>query len=260
MKQWFLSVLAAAGMVAAAQVGANAASSDTVRIATEADYAPFEFKDASGKLQGFEIELGNAMCAKAHLKCEWVNMDFDSMIAALGAHKVDAILSQMSITPDREKKVDFTNAITLAPARFVAAKGSKITDDPQSLKGKVVGVQSGTTHENYLKQKLAGIVDVKVYQGQDEAFQDLKAGRIDATLADSTIEYDWLQKDGKDGYDYVGKPLEDPAIFGSGTGIAVRKGDTKLISAFNTALAGLEKDGTFQKINKEYFPFSIEAK
>jgi lysine-arginine-ornithine-binding protein len=260
MRQWLLSALAAAGLVAATHVGAHAAGSDTVRIATEADYAPFEYKDSSGKLQGFEIELGNALCAKAQIKCEWVNMDFDSMIAALGAHKVDAILSQMSITPDRAKKVDFTNAITLAPARFVAAKGSKITEDPQSLKGKVLGVQSGTTHETYARQKLGGIVDIKVYQGQDEAFQDLKAGRIDATLADSTIEYDWLQKDGKDGYEYVGKPLEDPAIFGSGTGIAVRKGDTKLLNTLNTAFAGLKKDGTFQKINAEYFPFSIEAK
>lgn len=253
-------MVALAGAVAAAPLGAARAAGDVVRIATEADYAPFEYKDASGKLKGFEIELGDAMCAKAHLKCEWVNMDFDSMIAALDAHKVDAVLSQMSITPERAQKVAFTNPVTLAPARFVAAKGSKITDDPSTLKGKTIGVQSGTTHENYVRQKLAGIADVKVYQGQDEAFQDLKSGRVDATLADSTIEYDWLQKDGKGEFDYVGKPLEDPAIFGTGTGIAVRKDDAKLLSTLNTALAEVKKDGTFQKINAAYFPFTIEAK
>ncbi len=260
MKHWFLGLLAASGIAAAVPLSAAQAQGDVVRIATEADYAPFEYKDASGQLKGFEIELGSAMCAAAHLKCQWVNMDFDSMIAALNAHKVDAILSQMSITPEREKKVAFTNAITLAPARFVAAKGSTITDDPATLKGKILGVQSGTTHETYARQKLGGIVDIKVYQGQDEAFQDLKAGRIDATLADSTIEFDWLQKDGKSDYQYVGKPLDDPAIFGSGTGIAVRKDDTKLLSELNAALAETKKDGTFQKINAEYFPFTIEAK
>ena len=260
MKHWLFGLLAAAGIAAAAQVHPAFAQGDVVRIATEADYAPFEYKDASGKLKGFEIELGDAMCAAAHLKCEWVNMDFDSMIAALGAHKIDAVLSQMSITPAREEKVAFTNGITLAPARFVAPKGSNITDDPATLKGKVLGVQSGTTHETYARQKLGGIVDIKVYQGQDEAFQDLKAGRIDATLADSTIEYDWLQKDGKGDFQYVGKALDDPTIFGTGTGIAVRKDDTKLLSELNAALAEVKTDGTFQKINAEYFPFNIEAK
>ena len=260
MKHWIFGVLTAAGIALTAHVGAAQAQGDVVRIATEADYAPFEYKDASGQLKGFEIQLGNAMCAAAHLKCEWVNMDFDSMIAALDAHKVDAVLSQMSITPERAKKVAFTNPITLAPARFVAPVGSKISNDPATLKGKTIGVQSGTTHEAYVRQKLAGIADIKVYQGQDEAFQDLKAGRIDATLADSTIEYDWLQKDGKGAFQYVGEPLSDPAIFGTGTGIAVRKDDTKLLSALNSALTDVEKDGTFQKINAEYFPFNIEAK
>ena len=260
MRHWLFGMLAAAGIAATAQLNPASAQGDVVRIATEADYAPFEYKDASGKLKGFEIELGDAMCAAEHLKCEWVNMDFDSMIAALDAHKVDAVLSQMSITPERETKVAFTNPITLAPARFVAPVGSKITDDPATLKGKTIGVQSGTTHEAYVRQKLAGIADIKVYQGQDEAFQDLKAGRIDATLADSTIEYDWLQKDGKGEFQYVGKPLNDPAIFGTGTGMAVRKGDTKLLSELNAALADVKKDGTFRKINAEYFPFNIEAK
>lgn len=260
MRHWLFGVLAAAGIAALTQANAAPAGGGVVRIGTEADYAPFEYKDASGTLKGFEIELGDAMCAAAHLKCEWVNMDFDSMIAALDAHKIDAVLSQMSITPEREKKVAFTNAITLAPARFVAPVGSKITDDPATLKGKVLGVQSGTTHEAYARQKLGGIVDIKVYQGQDEAFQDLKAGRIDATLADSTIEFDWLQKDGKGGFQYVGKPLEAPAIFGTGTGIAVRKDDSKLLSELNAGLAQVKKDGTFQKINAEYFPFNIEAK
>jgi lysine/arginine/ornithine transport system substrate-binding protein len=259
MKKLVLGAVAAAGLLAAA--GAHA-DDQVVRIGTEADYAPFESKDATGNLVGFEIELGNKMCAVAKLKCEWVNMSFDSMIAALQANKIDAVLSQMSITSERQKSVDFTDIVTIAPARFIAEKDSGITDDPATLKGKTIGVQSGTTEEVYYNKKLkpAGIA-VKVYESQDQAYLDLQAGRIDADLADETIEWDWLSKTGnKDGYDYVGKELTDVDVFGLGTGIAVRKGDTKLLTALNAALAETIKDGTYQKINAEYFPFSLRPK
>ncbi len=248
-----------AGLVAAvALTGAAYAQEKSVKIGTEAAYAPFEYKDDKGELKGYEIELGNALCAAAKLKCEWVNADFDSLIPALNAHKIDAILSQMSITADRKKAVDFTNQVTVAPARFVAKSGSGITDDPASLKGKTIAVQSGTTHEKYVNEKLKGIATPKVYQGQDEAFLDVENGRADATLADATIEYDWIEKTGKaKGFDYAGKPLFDQEIFGDGTGIAVRKGDTALLDSFNKALVAVTKDSTFKKINDKYFPFDI---
>lgn len=249
----------AVGLVAVmALTGLARAQDKVVKIGTEAAYAPFEFKDDKGELKGYEIQLGNALCAAAKLKCEWVNQDFDSLIPALNAHKIDAILSQMSITDDRKKAVDFSNQVTVAPARFVAKQGSGITDDPGTLKGKTIAVQSGTTHEKYVTEKLAGIATAKVYQSQDEAFLDVENGRADATLADATIEYDWLEKTGKaKGFAYAGKPLLDPAIFGDGTGIAVRKGDAALADAFNKALVTVGADGSFKTINDQYFPFDI---
>lgn len=247
------------GLVAAiASTGAARAQDKPVRIGTEAAYAPFEYKDDKGELKGYEIELGNALCAAAKLKCEWVNQDFDGLIPALNAHKVDAILSQMSVTADRRKAVDFTDQVTISPARFIAKQGSSITDDESSLKGKTIAVQSGTTHEKYVTEKLAGVVTPKVYQTQDDAFLDVENGRADATLADATIEYDWLEKGGKaKGFAYAGKPLTDPAIFGDGTGIAVRKGDAALRDAFNRALVSVTRDGSFKAINNKYFPFDI---
>jgi lysine-arginine-ornithine-binding protein len=256
VKTWFAAALLAlaAPFCTAAAVRAD---QPVVRIGTEADYAPFEYKDASGKLQGFEIQLGDAMCAKAHLKCEWVNLSFDSMIAALQSKKIDAVMSQMSITPAREKVVDFTDALTITPARFIAKKGSGISDDSATLKGKTIGVQSGTTEETYYNQKLKGIAEVKVYEGQDQSYQDLLAGRIDASLQDETIGYDWLKKQGTAaGFAYAGKELNDPNIFGKGSGMAVRKGDA-LRQELNGAFAIVVKDGTYKKINSEYFPFSI---
>ena len=252
------SLLGAAALASLTLAGPALAQDKVVRIGTEAAYAPFEYKDDKGQLKGYEIQLGDALCAAAKMKCEWVNADFDSLIPALQAHKIDAIMSQMSITPDREKVVDFTHQVTVAPARFVAKDGSGITDDPASLKGKTIAVQSGTTHEKYVTDVPKGIAVPKVYQTQDEAFLDLENGRADATLADATLEYDWLEKTGKaKGFAYAGKPLNDPTIFGDGTGIAVRKGDTALAEAFNKALVTVGQDGQFKKINDSYFPFDI---
>ncbi len=240
--------------------GTLSARAETVRIGTEASYAPFESRDASGAFKGYDIDVGNALCAAAKLTCEWVNQDFDGLIEALKTRKIDAVISQMSITDERKKQVDFSDVVTIADGQFVAKKDSGITDDPATLKGKTVGVQSGTTHERYLNAKLAGIVTVKVYQSQDDAFLDLENGRVDATLADKTIDFDWLKKTGKgEGFDFVGKPIDDPVIYGEGTGIAVRKGDTALLEAFNKALVTITKNGTFKTINDRYFPFDIRG-
>lgn len=249
------------GLVLAAAVAGVAHADDTVvRIGTEADYAPFEFKDAAGNYQGFEIDLGNKICATEHLKCEWVNSDFDGLIAALNSNKIDAILSQMSITDERKKSVDFSDLVTIAPVSWVAKKGSGISNDAASLKGKTVAVQSGATHETYVNDKFKDIVTVKSYPSLDPAYLDLEAGRVDAVMADKTVEWDWLSKTGqKEGFDYAGDTINDEKYFGKGTGIAVRKGDTKLLAAFNEGLAAAVKDGTFKTLNDKYFPFPIGA-
>ena len=233
---------------------------DVVRIGTLSDYAPFEYKDASGQLKGMEIELGNAMCKSMQVKCEYVTMDFDALIPALKAKKIDAVLAQMSITDERKKVVDFTDLFTLAPVQYVAKVGSGITEDPATLRGKTVGVYSGSNHEAYLKKRLpqskSGIAS-KVYPSQDPIWLDLEAGRLNAALTDTTVAYDWLAKTGKaKGFDFAGKPLNDVAIFGEGTGIAVRKGDPLKVR-LNTAIRKVLADGTFAAENKKVFPFSI---
>ena len=256
MKRIFLkSAVAACALLA---FGAHA--EQVIKIGTLSDYAPFEYKDASGKLMGMEIEIGNAMCKALKAKCEYVTMDFDALIPALKAKKIDAVMAQMSITDQRKKVVDFTNVFTLAPVQYVAKTGAGITENPANLKGKVVGVQSGSTHETYLTTRLpkskSGI-EMKVYQTMDQIWLDLESGRLNAALADTTVAYDWIEKVGKSkGFGYAGRPIEDLSIFGEGTGIAVRKGDP-LKNAFNQAISAILKDGTFAAENKKVFPFSI---
>ncbi|MBN3755998.1 transporter substrate-binding domain-containing protein [Paraburkholderia sp. Tr-20389] len=242
-------------------LGPVAHAEQVVRVGTLADYAPFEYKDASGKLQGMEIDIGKTMCDEMKVRCQWVTMDFDALIPALKAKQIDAVLAQMSKTPEREQSVDFTRIFTTAPVQLVAKQGSGVTDNPAALHGKTIGVQTASTHESYLRRRLptnkSGI-NVKVYQTLDEAWLDLEAGRIDAVFADSTVAYDWLSKTGKkDGFDFVGKPIADAEIFGEGTAIAVRKGDAPMKAMFDRSIAQVQTDGTFSTVNKRYFPFSI---
>ncbi len=254
-----LVVLTALGLTLAT---AARAADQAVKIGTEADYAPFEYKDADGTLKGLEIDLAKLYCAQAHLACTFVNMDFDGLIPALNAHQIDAAMSQMSITEDRLKSVAFTDPVTHNDVRVVAPKGSAITADPASMKGKTIAVQSGTIEESWANAKLKGIAgEIKVYQGQDQAFEDLKAGRADATICDEPVGYDWLQKDAKDGYAFVGKAIVDKAILGSGnTAIALRKDDAALAKAFDGAIAEVAKSGEFAKVNAKYFSFSLAPK
>lgn len=233
------------------------AVAETIRIGTEADDAPFESMGPDGKPAGFDIDIGNAICARAKLTCQWVNMDFDGLIAALNAHRIDAALSQISVTPDRAKRVLFTEPTSRTSGVLVATIGSGVTDDPKSLRGKTLGVQSGTTHEIYAKQVFAPAgATVQVYQTQLQAFQDLRAGRIDATLCDQGAAFMWLEAHAGT-YGFAGKPISDPSVFGTGTAIALRLGDTVLKRKLDDALHSLYVDGTYAAINAKYFPFSI---
>lgn len=241
-------------------VSGFAHAQDVVRIGTLSDYAPFEYRDAKGELKGMEIELAKTMCKHIQAKCEFVTIDFDALIPALKAKKIDAVVAQMSITDERKKEVDFTDLFTLAPVQYVAKAGSGISDDPATLKGKTVGVYSGSTHETYLKKRLpkstSGIA-TKSYPSQDPIWLDLEAGRVQAALTDTTVAHEWLEKTGKaKGFALVGKPLSDLAIFGEGTGIAVRKGDP-LRTRLNGAIKQVLSDGSFAAENKKVFPFSI---
>jgi polar amino acid transport system substrate-binding protein len=249
-----LAFVAAAALVA----GASTAQEKTIRLGTEGAYAPFNYTDQSGQPKGFEIDLGNALCERMKVKCVWVTQDWDGIIPALNAKKFDAIMASMSITPERRKSVDFSERYYQTPSRLVAKKGSGLTtDDPSTLKGKTVGVQRGTTHARYLETKLKDQVKINFYDTQENANLDLKDGRVDAVLADSAVQYEWLKQPENKDFDFAGKPLVDPEIFGDGVGIAFRKGDDALRTAFNKAIDEVTEDGTFQKINERYFPFSI---
>lgn len=233
---------------------------DKVRIGVDATFPPFASKNADGELEGFDIDIGNALCAQMQVQCEWVVQDWDGIIPGLLARKYDAILSSMSITEERKKKVLFSDKYYNTPAAWIAKKGSGIDpSDKADLQGKTVGVQRGTTQDKYVTETLSDVVTVKRYTGQDEAFLDMKAGRLDLLFIDSLAgDEGFLKKEAGAEFEFIGDFVSEPvAIFGEGTGVAFRKRDKDLAQRFNDAIKAIRENGVYKEINARYFDVDV---
>ncbi|GAB1362171.1 transporter substrate-binding domain-containing protein [Rhodobacter sp.] len=241
-------------------LGAGAASAEKVRIGMAPEpYPPFASVDASGNWTGWEIDLMWALCAKAEMDCEIVPVAWDGIIPALNAGQIDAIMNSMGVNEDRLKVIDFSDKYYNTPTVIVAAKGAGITPDAEGLTGKVLGVQVSTVYQTYAEKHFAGAVaEIKIYQTQDEANQDLVAGRIDAVEADSIALDAFLASPAGAGCcEVMGKVAEDVAVLGSGIAVGLRKGDVELKEKFNKAINEVLADGTYDKITTKYFTSSI---
>ncbi|MBU9856782.1 ABC transporter substrate-binding protein [Rahnella bonaserana] len=231
------------------------ADGSTLKFGLEAQYPPFESKSATGELQGFDIDLGNAVCAAASVKCEWVDTSFDGLIAALQARKFDAINSAMNVTEKRRQAIDFTNVIYRVPSKLIAKKDSGLLPTTGSLKGKHIGVLQGSIQESYAQAHWAPEgVDIVSYQDQSQVYLDLSSGRLDGTLVLAPAgQSGFLSRpDGKD-YGFVGDAVRDDKILGSGIAFGLRKGDTQLKEKLDTAIAKVQKDGVVKELSKKYF-------
>lgn len=249
--------LICATVVATAVLSTSIAQAELRLGLDPAPYPPFYEKDASGTFSGFEIEIGDAVCAAMNEQCVWTQIAWDGIIPALLEKKIDAIVGSMSITEERMKVIAFTDKYYNTPAVLVAAKSSDITDDPATLAGKILGVQVSTTHANYADTYFADTVDaIKTYQAFDEQNNDLTAGRVDAVVGDGLGLSDFLAS--PEGADFETKAeLTDDAIFGPGIGIGLRQGDTQLKERMNAAIAEIRANGTYDAIAKSYFDFDI---
>ncbi|WP_341960642.1 ABC transporter substrate-binding protein [Pseudomonas sp. RC10] len=250
--QTLKNILVAALLV----VASSAVAADTLKMGIEGAYPPFNNKDASGQVVGFDVEIGNALCAKMKVTCEVVTSDWDGIIPALNAQKFDFIISSMSITEERRQAVDFTNPYYSNKLQFIAPKATNLTGDTaaikEALKGKTIGAQRATLSGTWLEDNWGDDVTVKLYDSQENAFLDLTSGRVDALLGDKYASYEWLKSDAGKNFEFKGEPM-----FGEDKiGIAVRK-DDPLRDKLNTALKEIIEDGTYKKINDKYFPFSI---
>ena len=247
----------AASAAAIALMLAPAAAQETLKIGTEGAYPPFNNLNAEGKLEGFDIDIANALCAEMKVTCEFVTQDWDGIIPALQAGKFDAIIASMSITDERKKQVDFTNKYYNTPPAIAVPKDSTIPDiKPESLAGKTLGVQGSTTHSNYAEAAYKDS-EIKMYPTAEEYALDIANGRVDAVMDDISVIEGWLAKESGACCKILGAVTPVPEIHGQGAGIAVRKGETDLANRFNAAIDAIRANGTYKKINDKYFKFDV---
>ncbi len=265
-------------LVACAFIAGNAVAMDKIKIATEGAYKPYNYKDAAGNLVGFEVDLAAELCKRMKIKCEIVEQAWDGIIPSLVAKKYDAIMAGMSIKAKREKVISFSRHYAATPIRFAVPKGSdlagyqsklenvslgEVSGDEKAalddlmgaLKGKTVGVQASTTHEDFMNEFMPDI-DLKSYDTMDNMILDLRAGRIDAGYTAVTFLKPIIDESGdvvSIGPNMTGGPL------GRGVAVGIRQEDSALRDKFTAAINSMIADGSLSKMAVQWFGFDASA-
>jgi lysine-arginine-ornithine-binding protein len=258
MKKVITAILAATLASVAPASAAIEGCPDTIVIGTEGAYPPFNYINDEGDLAGFDIDIAKALCEEIGADCPFETQSWSGIIPGLNAKKYDAIIASMSITAERDKKVDFTNKYYQTPARFVAPADMDVEISQAGLEGKTIGVQSATVSANFVNDNFGEVARVKSYETQEAATLDLVSGRVDLVFADSLkLKTGFLASDQGKGYTFKGPGFSDPKWFGEGIGIAVREGEDQLRQCFNKAIANIREDGTYDRISQEHFGMNI---
>jgi lysine-arginine-ornithine-binding protein len=250
--------LAALGMAVGFALGVtHVEAADKIKVGFSPEpYAPFWIQDAAGNWSGFEVELIDALFKQMGKGYELVPIAWDGLILALQEGKIDAIMNSMSATDERRKVVDFSDKYYQTTVSFYGKKDQPFDYSEAGLKGKVVAVQTSTSQLSWVQQKWGKVMELKLYDTQDNADADLAAGRVDYGLADTVYTAEGFLKSeaGKD-YELKGQPIDDPLI-GGNVGAAMRK-DDPLLGEMNAAIKALRENGTYKTINDKYFKFDV---
>jgi octopine/nopaline transport system substrate-binding protein len=274
-----LGVLGAVTLSILVAASGAAAQEKTVKIATEGAYAPWNFTGAGGKLEGYEIDLANDLCARMKVKCEIVAQDWDGIIPALQAKKYDAIMAGMTITDKRKEVINFSIPYADTPSVFLTATNSPLAKLPGTgqafnistqqaaaekaiedlkplLKGKSIGVQTSTIQANFADKYLKGTAEIREYKTTEQHDLDLAAGRIDAVFAGAAQVIGTLEKPDFKDYAVAGPSLTG-GLLGAGIAVGLRKDEVDLKKAFDEAIQSAIKDGTVQKLSMKWFKTNI---
>lgn len=223
---------------------------NVVRIATEGAYAPFNFTNPDGSLGGFDIDIANAICLEMKVTCQIQAQEWDGIIPGLKAKKYDAIIAAMSVTPERQEQVDFTQAYFSNSLVFLAKKSSKF--DPSNtgdVASHTIAAQRATISSQWL-EKTYPDADMRLYDTLNNAFIDLGNERVDVMISDKLPAVTWLASDNHNGeFEIKGEDIQIDDNFA----IAVRKGDT-LKNEIDLALTNIKNNGTYDKIVADNFP------
>ncbi len=277
MRKLAWTTLTMLAILGGATLQAGAKDWKVVTIATEGAYEPWNLTKPDGTIDGYEPELLRNLCGRMKLECKIVTQDWDGMIPALQAGKIDVIMDALSITDERKKAIDFTLPYASTPGVFVSDKTGPLAKAPGSgttiklandgptpsmddlrkaFKGKTIGLQTATVYEPFVVNNFKDEATIKEYKTAAEHDIDLVTGRIDLTFDDATyFTAAFAKPDNKD-MTYTG-PQIGGAVWGPGEAFGIRKEDGDLIGLFNAALTEATKDGTVRTLSLKWFKLDV---
>ncbi len=233
------SIILSAVVAVAGTSFAFAESHSVVRLGTEGAYPPFNFINDKGEVDGFERELGDELCKRAELTCEWVTNEWDSIIPNLTSGNYDVIIAGMSITDERDQIIDFTQNY-LPPASSLYLAMSEDAD----LAGGVIAAQTNTIQAGYIATTGATLLE---FATPDETVGAVRNGEADAVFADGDFLLPFAAESGD--LMIVGEPVQ----LGGGVGMGIRETDTELKAKFDAAITSMKEDGTLNPMIKKWF-------
>ena len=260
----FKQSLFAASMALAAIFGTQAAQAETLRVGMECTYAPFNFKNADGNLDGYDVDVAKGVATIIGADLEYVCQKWDGMIPALLANKFDLVIASMSITNKRMEKMDFSAPYRVSVGRLVGKKSAnmKLFDDAgkpiaANFDGLKVGLERASTYASWFQAKLPG-ASVTFYDSSESLYLDLENGRTDMIMTNPMKAFlKFLSKDNGKGFEFVSPAIDETEYFGIGVGIGLRKGNDELLARLNGAVKQLSTNGSLEKYAHKYFPFAI---
>lgn len=230
-------------------------SAEPLRVATEGAYPPFNYINEEGRPVGFDVDIAKAICTALSRDCKIVVVAWDDIITGLVNGDYEMIVASMAKTPERDKLIDFTDHYYRSRSNFVGKAGRYESSTPDALAEAIITAQKGTVQENYLFRHYNKST-IRSAETTKAAFDLLVDGQVDAVLSDSLTIYEFLQTPRGRPFDFIGTALPTTDV-SSYSHIAVAEGDDELRNQVNEALKRLRAEGTYDRINKKYFPFSI---
>ena len=232
-------------MIAAAAMALTAglANAETIRMGTEGAYAPYNFiDDATGEVTGFEIELGNELCARAELDCTWVRNDWDSIIPNLVSSNYDTIMAGMNINEERKQVIQFTQAYTPAMPSAYAALSADV-----DVEGGIIAAQTSTIQAGHVAETGATLLE---YPNPDQTVAAVRNGEADAVFADRDFLAPIVEESGGELVWVDGK---DAVPLGEGIGMGLRQSDTELKDKFDAVITEMKEDGSLNELIVKWF-------
>ncbi|WP_417724811.1 transporter substrate-binding domain-containing protein [Salipiger sp.] len=233
-------LLGTAALAFSASMAMAASHMQTVRMGTEGAYPPYNFINDAGEVDGFERELGDELCKRAELSCEWVTNDWDSIIPNLVSGNYDTIIAGMSITDERDEVIDFTQNYTQPdPSAYLVMTGNEGLD----LGSAVIAAQTGTIQASFVAESGATLVE---FATPDETIAAVRGGEADAVLADKSF----LKPISDEGGDLV--MLDQEELIGGGVGLGIRESDGELKAKFDAAIQSMKDDGSLNALIEKW--------